>query len=67
MNHFELFDLKPSFELDGKALDERYRALSQQWHPDKVQGGDAKARDALLLRPTEPVNARRDRTLAGGM
>ena len=43
-NHFELFGLQPAFELDAKALDSKYRELSQQWHPDKQTGADAKQR-----------------------
>ncbi|MBS2030058.1 MAG: Fe-S protein assembly co-chaperone HscB [Deltaproteobacteria bacterium] len=43
-NHFELFGLQKAFELDAKALDARYRELSQQWHPDKQTSGDAKQR-----------------------
>lgn len=47
-NHFELFGLPASFELDPKQLDARYRELSQQWHPDKFAGGSPKERIQAL-------------------
>lgn len=34
-NHFELFDLKPQFELDNATLETAYRQLQAQVHPDK--------------------------------
>ena len=34
-NHFELFGLPARFELDGAALDQTYRALQSQVHPDR--------------------------------
>ena len=34
-NHFELFGLPPSFALDSAALEQAYRALQSQVHPDK--------------------------------
>lgn len=34
-NHFELFDLKPQFELDNATLEAAYRQLQAQVHPDK--------------------------------
>lgn len=34
-NHFELFELTPGFALDSAALDQAYRALQSQVHPDK--------------------------------
>ena len=56
MNHFELFELPPSFDLDLKRLDERYRALSQQWHPDKVASAPTKER-LVALEKTTAINA----------
>ena len=47
-NSFELFGLPVGFALDPKQLDERYRALSQQWHPDKFSGAPAKDRVRAL-------------------
>lgn len=34
-NYFELFDLTPGFALDLTALEQAYRALQSQVHPDK--------------------------------
>lgn len=34
-NHFELFDLRPQFELDIATLEAAYRQLQAQVHPDK--------------------------------
>lgn len=56
MNHFELFELPQSFDLDTRRLDERYRALSQQWHPDKFAGAPPKER-LLALEKTTAINA----------
>ena len=33
--HFQLFGLKPSFKLDAARLEEAYRALQAEVHPDK--------------------------------
>ncbi|WP_226648481.1 Fe-S protein assembly co-chaperone HscB [Microbulbifer variabilis] len=35
LTHFELFGLKPVFELDRNALAARYRELQREFHPDK--------------------------------
>jgi molecular chaperone HscB len=35
MNHFELFGLAPTVDLDVKALEHRYRQLSLESHPDR--------------------------------
>jgi molecular chaperone HscB len=48
VNHFELFELPAAFPLDPKLLDERYRALSQQWHPDRFAGAEARKRVEAL-------------------
>jgi molecular chaperone HscB len=56
VNHFELFELPPTFELDLKLLDERYRALSQQWHPDKFVSAPANER-LVALQKTTDINA----------
>lgn len=34
-NHFQLFDLTPAFEFDLARLDQRFRELQAQVHPDK--------------------------------
>jgi molecular chaperone HscB len=45
VNHFELFGLAPSVDLDVKALEQRHRDLSLTVHPDRLAGGaDAHAR-----------------------
>lgn len=36
MTHFEVFGLPPQHELDLEALDRRYRQLSLELHPDRV-------------------------------
>ena len=33
--HFELFGLKPSFQIDAERLDQTYREIQTQVHPDK--------------------------------
>ncbi|WP_250459891.1 Fe-S protein assembly co-chaperone HscB [Microbulbifer litoralis] len=33
--YFEIFGLKPGFEVDRRALAERYRELQREFHPDK--------------------------------
>lgn len=33
--YFEIFGLKPAFEIDRAALTERYRELQREFHPDK--------------------------------
>jgi len=49
-NYYELLDLPLSYEVSSSDLDAHYRALSLQWHPDKVVDGDPKARLAALER-----------------
>lgn len=34
-NHFQLFDLEPAYQLDLAHLEQRYRDLQAQVHPDK--------------------------------
>jgi molecular chaperone HscB len=47
-NHFELFGLPERFRLDTQALDEAYRRLQSQVHPDRfAHGTDADKRVAL--------------------
>jgi molecular chaperone HscB len=46
-NHFELFGLPVTFAIDANALDEAYRALQTEVHPDRYAGGsDAERRAA---------------------
>lgn len=51
--YFDLFDLPRRFRLDLAALDQRYRALSQQHHPDKFASAPAKERLRSLELTTE--------------
>jgi molecular chaperone HscB len=47
-NHFALFNLPTSFELDRAQLDTAYREVQSTVHPDKfVQAGDAEKRVAM--------------------
>jgi len=47
-NHFALFNLPTSFELDRTQLDTAYREVQSTVHPDKfVQAGDAEKRVAM--------------------
>jgi len=49
-NHFELFDLRPSFQVAHDYLEDVYRKLNQQFHPDRVaQGSSREKLDATLL------------------
>lgn len=47
MSHFDVFGLSPSVDLDVKALEEKYRALALQNHPDRAAGADAATRRKL--------------------
>lgn len=47
-NHFELFNLPQQFSLDTAALDQAYRQVQSQVHPDKfVSGSDTEKRVAM--------------------
>ncbi len=47
-NHFELFDLKPGFALDGAALEAAYRDIQARVHPDRfAHAGDAERRASM--------------------
>lgn len=52
MNHFEVFGLGPTLELDVKALEQRLRELSLEFHPDRFVQADARTRLAALERTT---------------
>ena len=55
MNYFELFDLEPAFDIDSAALQQRYRRLQQQLHPDRFASGSE--RDKLMaMQRTSQVN-----------
>ena len=47
-SHFELFNLPSRFALDAKALDDAYRAVQAEVHPDRfAAAGDAQKRIAM--------------------
>ncbi|KAG0163118.1 hypothetical protein DFQ28_010477 [Apophysomyces sp. BC1034] len=47
-SHFELFQLPECFVLDARALDDAYRAVQAQVHPDRfASAGDAQKRIAM--------------------
>ena len=47
-NHFELFGLPVRFRIDTRALDDAYRALQSEVHPDRhASGNDADRRAAV--------------------
>lgn len=52
MNHFEIFGLAPALDLDVKALEQKLRDLSLEFHPDRVTQGDARTRLAALEKTT---------------
>ncbi len=52
MTYFELFGLPASPDLDVKALEQRHRELSLEWHPDRFAGADAKTRVRALEQTT---------------
>jgi molecular chaperone HscB len=47
-NHFELFGLTPAFAVDAAALDEAYRRVQAEVHPDRfAAAGDAERRASM--------------------
>jgi molecular chaperone HscB len=47
-NHFELFDLTPSYSLDTEQLDNSYKELQSLVHPDRyAQAADAERRASM--------------------
>ena len=55
-NHFELFGLPARFRIDAEALDEAYRALQGEVHPDRHAGGSDSDR-RLAMQSSTQVNA----------
>jgi molecular chaperone HscB len=51
-SHFEIFGLPASFDLDARTLEDQYRALSLELHPDRARGGDARERRVALEKST---------------
>jgi molecular chaperone HscB len=58
-DHFQIFDLPRRYELDPHLLEERYRALSRRWHPDRHGGATAAERVHVLRRATDLNDAYR--------
>lgn len=52
MNHFEIFGLAPALDLDVKALEQKLRDLSLEFHPDRVAQADPRTRLAALEKTT---------------
>ena len=51
-NHFELFGLPRSVDLDPNVLDQRFRELSLRLHPDRQSAPEARERRLSLERTT---------------
>lgn len=47
-DHFQLFDLPPRFALDAAALDQAYRRVQTQVHPDRHASGSAAERRVAM-------------------
>nr|WP_311460454.1 Fe-S protein assembly co-chaperone HscB [uncultured Neisseria sp.] len=51
--YFNLFQLKPSFNLDTEALEQTYRALAARFHPDKFASASAfEQKQAVMMSST---------------
>jgi molecular chaperone HscB len=50
MDAFDVLGLPPAFDLDSKALEQRYRDLQRALHPDKFAQASASERRASLSR-----------------
>lgn len=62
-NHFDLFELPVRFALDQQALDQAYRTIQAQVHPDRFAGSDdAQKRVAMqwATRANEALQTLRD-------
>ncbi|WP_221076646.1 co-chaperone HscB [Agarivorans aestuarii] len=55
MNHFELFSLLPSYQLDLAGLADSYRELQQQYHPDKF-AAESSQRQAQVMQKAAQIN-----------
>ncbi|MEE1675592.1 co-chaperone HscB [Agarivorans aestuarii] len=55
MNHFELFSLLPSYQLDLSGLADSYRELQQQYHPDKF-AAESSERQAQVMQKAAQIN-----------
>ena len=52
-NHFELFDLPVSFDIDTNTLAERYRELQRTVHPDKFASAPNRERRLAMQKATQ--------------
>ncbi|MDP3234265.1 MAG: Fe-S protein assembly co-chaperone HscB [Myxococcales bacterium] len=52
MTHFEVFGLAPALDVDVKALEQRHRELSLEFHPDRFAQADARTRLSALEKTT---------------
>jgi molecular chaperone HscB len=62
-SHFDLFDLPPRYAVDAKTLDDAYRTVQAQVHPDRfAAAGDAQKRIAMqwATRTNEAYQTLRD-------
>ena len=51
--YFNLFQLEPSFNIDTEALEQTYRALAAQFHPDKFASASAfEQKQAVMMSST---------------
>ena len=62
-SHFDLFDLPPTYAIDANKLDDAYRTVQAQVHPDRfAAAGDAQKRIAMqwATRANEAYQTLRD-------
>lgn len=52
-NYFELFQLSPSFVLDPMVLNQAYRTLQAQYHPDRFVGDDSVNAQTVLQKSAD--------------
>ncbi|WP_163132516.1 co-chaperone HscB [Agarivorans sp. Alg241-V36] len=53
MNHFELFSLLPSYQLDLSGLADSYRELQQQYHPDKFAAESSESQAQVMQKAAQ--------------
>jgi molecular chaperone HscB len=59
MDAFDVLGLEPAFDLDAKALEQRYRDLQRALHPDRFAQASASERRASLSRAVSVNDAYR--------